>query len=168
MSSLFEQNVLPASQRMYRYALSILKDEESAQDVVQECLVKIWNKRSMLDSVENTEAWAMRITRNQCFDWVKTNRFTLLPSEQENEPERIHADHDLLMEDQQRWLDQVLSSLPQKQQEVFHLREIDGMRYQEIAETLSISLSEVKVYLHRARTKVRASLQKIESYGIAN
>ncbi|MEQ8714594.1 MAG: RNA polymerase sigma factor [Cyclobacteriaceae bacterium] len=168
MSSLFEQNILPASQRMYRYALSILKDGDTAHDVVQECLVKIWNKREMLPKVDNTEAWAMRITRNQCFDWVKTNRFTILPREQEEKPDQVKADHDTLMEDQQKWLQLVLDTLPQKQQEVFHLREIDGMTYQEISEVLSLNLSEVKVNLHRARTKVRSSLQKIEAYGIAN
>ncbi|MEQ9301920.1 MAG: RNA polymerase sigma factor [Cyclobacteriaceae bacterium] len=168
MSSLFEQNVLPASQRMYRYALSILKDADSAHDVVQECLVKIWNKREMLQKVDNTEAWAMRITRNQCFDWVKTNRFTILPREQEEEPDQVKADHDTLMGDQQKWLALVLETLPQKQQEVFHLREIDGMTYQEISEILSLNLSEVKVNLHRARSKVRSVLQKIEAYGIAN
>lgn len=159
---------MPVSQRMYRYALSILKDVDSAQDVVQECLVKIWDKRDMLSTVDNTEAWAMRITRNQCFDWVKTNRFTLLPREQEEKPDQVKADHDTLMEDQQKWLRLVLDTLPKKQQEVFHLREIDGMTYQEISEVLSINLPEVKVNLHRARTKIRSALQKIEAYGIAN
>jgi RNA polymerase sigma-70 factor (ECF subfamily) len=168
MASLFEKNVLPVSQQMYRYALSILKNADSAQDVVQECLVKIWNKRGMLHKIDNHEAWAMRITRNQCFDWVKTNRFTILPREQEEEPDQVKADHDTLMEDQQKWLDLILATLPQKQQEIFHLREIDGMTYQEISEILSLNMSEVKVNLHRARTKVRTSLQKIEAYGIAN
>ena len=121
-----------------------------------------------LIEVENHEAWAMRITRNQCFDWVKTNRFTILQQEQVEEPDQVKADHDTLMEDQKKWLDKVLETLPPKQQEIFHLREIDGMTYQEISDILSLSLSEVKVYLHRARTKVRSSLQKIEAYGIAN
>ncbi len=153
---------------MYRYAVSILKNEDSAHDVVQDCLIKIWHKRSKLTEIENHEAWAMRITRNQCYDWVKTNRFTLPNMEQVEEADQVNADHDMLMEDQKKWLEKVLETLPPKQQEVFHLREIDGMTYQEIADVLSLNLSEVKVNLHRARTKVRSSLQKIEAYGIAN
>lgn len=168
MSKLYEQNVLPVSQKMYRYALSILKNEDSAQDVVQECLMKIWTKRSRLTEIENHEAWAMRITRNECFDWVKTNRFTLIQKEQVEEPDQIKADHDTLMEDQKKWLEKVLDTMPQKQKEVFHLREIDGMTYQEISDVLSLNMTEVKVNLHRARSKVRSSLQKIEAYGIAN
>jgi RNA polymerase sigma-70 factor (ECF subfamily) len=168
MSTLYEQNILPTTQKMYRYALSILKSEDSAHDVVQECLIKIWNKRAMLAEVENHEAWVMRITRNQCFDWVKTNRFTLIQKEQVEEPDQVRADHDTLMEDQIKWLEKVLGTLPQKQQEIFHLREIDGMTYQEISDILSVNINEVKVSLHRARTKVRSSLEKIEDYGIAN
>ena len=168
MSVLFEQSILPASQRMYRYALSILKDKDSAHDVVQDCLVKIWNKRAVLEDVDNKEAWAMRITRNQCFDWVKTNRFTIIPETEMEKEDEVKADHDVLLEDQQLWLERVLEKLPAKQQEVFHLREIDGMSYQEISEILGISMSEVKVTLHRVRSKVRSSLQKIEAYGIAN
>ncbi len=122
----------------------------------------------MLGEIKNHEAWVMRITRNQCLDWVKMNRFTLLPEEHENKPDQLKADHNMLMEDQQMWLDKVLNGIPEKQQEVFHLREIDGMSYQEISEIMSLNLSDVKVNLHRARTKIRESLQKIEAYGIAN
>ena len=130
--------------------------------------MKIWTKRSRLTEIENHEAWAMRITRNECFDWVKTNRFTLIQKEQVEEPDQIKADHDTLMEDQKKWLEKVLDTMPQKQKEVFHLREIDGMTYQEISDVLSLNMTEVKVNLHRARSKVRSSLQKIEAYGIAN
>ncbi len=123
----------------------------------------------MLSDIENHEAWAMRITRNQCYDWVKTNRFMIEHEEDRLEEEdQVRADHDMLLKDQKKWLEKVMEALPRKQQEIFHLREIDGMTYQEIADILSINMSEVKVSLNRARTKVRASLQKIEAYGIAN
>jgi RNA polymerase sigma-70 factor (ECF subfamily) len=66
------------------------------------------------------------------------------------------------------WLQHVVDSLPGKQKEIFHLREVEEMTYQEIADILSVSISEVKVTLHRTREKVRMSLQKIDNYGIAN
>ncbi len=168
MSKLFEQHIIPASDKMYRYALSILKNEEQAHDVVQECLTKIWDKRRMLNEVQNHEAWAMRVTRNQCYDWVKANRYTALSGEEIEQEDQIKADHDTLMEDHQKWLDKVLSTIPEKQREIFHLREIEGMSYHEISEVLSLSMSEVKVYLHRARNRIRSALQQIEAYGIAN
>ena len=168
MSKLFEQHIIPASDKMYRYALSILKDEDHAQDVVQECLTKIWEKRQMLIEVQNHEAWAMRVTRNQCYDWVKANRYTALSDKDVEQEDQVKADHDILLEDHLKWLDKVLATIPDKQKEIFHLREIEGMSYHEISEVLALSMSEVKVYLHRARNKVRSSLQQIEAYGIAN
>jgi len=66
------------------------------------------------------------------------------------------------------WLKKILDTLPPKQREVYHLREVEEMPYQDIADTLSMNLNEVKVNLHRARTKIKSSITKIEAYGIAN
>jgi RNA polymerase sigma factor (sigma-70 family) len=166
--SLFDQHILPVSDKMYRYALSILKDADLASDVVQECLSKIWTKRSTLNKINNHEAWVMRIVRNQCYDWVKLNRFTVLTDEDKVISDRALADDNTLLNDRMSWLKIVLESLPEKQKEVFHLREIEDLTYQDISEILSISINEVKVNLHRARIKVRETIQKIDAYGIAN
>ncbi len=167
-NTLFESQIIPVSEKMYRFALSILKERESAHDVVQECLVKIWKNRSKLSEIQSLEAWAMRITRNQCYDWVKTNRYTVLSEHESNTPNNDQTDYELILKDQSMWLEKVLQALPTKQREVYHLREVEELPYQDIAEVLALSLSEVKVYLHRARTKIRASIERIEAYGIAN
>lgn len=159
---------MPVSQKMYRYALSILKDGESANDVVQECLMKIWDKRKILPSINSYESWAMRITRNQCYDWVKTNRFTISADEVHSLSDKDETDHEMILSDSKIWLDKILESLPQKSREIFHLREVEEFTYQEIAEVMSLSLSDVKVSVHRTRQKIKSSFQKIEGYGIAN
>ena len=166
--TIFEHKIIPHSQKMYRYALSILKDSESANDVVQECLMKIWNKREMLSSINSPESWAMRITRNQCYDWVKTNRFTINTDEVYNLSQEEETDYESILKDSQKWLEKIMASLSQKNREVFHLREVEEMTYQEIAEVMSLSLSDVKVSVHRTRQKIKSSFQKIEGYGIAN
>ncbi len=159
---------MPVAEKMHRYAFSILKEEDQAQDVVQECLVKIWSKRQKLEEIQSPEAWAMRITRNQCYDWVKTNRFTVLSDEEMEKPGNESTDFEVLFNEQLDWLEKILESLPQKQREIYHLREVEELTYQDIAEVLSLSLSEVKVYLHRARIKIKTSIGKIEAYGVAN
>jgi len=165
---LFNLYILPVSDKMYRYALSILKDADLANDVVQECLTKIWSKKETLSQINNHEAWVMRIVRNQCFDWVKLNRYSLITEEEKSLTDNRNADDETLLDDRQNWLDIVLDKLPEKQKEVFHLREIEDMTYQDISEVLCISINEVKVNLHRARTKVRETIQKLDAYGIAN
>lgn len=158
---------MPVSQKMYRYALSILKDTDTAKDVVQECLLKIWKKRDLLTGISSYDSWAMRITRNQCYDWVKTNRFTIADS-LEFVSESDETDHESILNDSLNWLDKILKTISPKNREVFHLREVEEMTYQEIAEVMSLSLSDVKVSIHRTRQKIKYSFQKIEGYGIAN
>lgn len=164
---------MPASGKMYRYALSILKDPAIAHDVVQDCLVKIWQNRQKLPEIKSIDSWVMRITRNQCYDWVKVNRFSLQAERVINNDDAFlketeETDHAILFIDRKNWLDKVIDSLPQKHKEILHLREVEEMTYQEIAETMSLSLAEVKVNLHRSRQKIREAIKKIEDYGLAN
>lgn len=159
---------MPVSQKMYRYALSILKNEDTANDVVQDCLVKIWDKRELLSGITNPESWAMRITRNQCYDWVKTNRYTIDVETTNLVSESDETDHESILNDSMLWLDKIMATLSQKNREIFHLREVEEFTYQEIAEVMSLSLSDVKVSVHRSRQKIKSSFQKIEGYGIAN
>jgi len=171
--TIFDTQVIPATDKMYRYALSILGNRETAQDVVQECLVKIWKNRMKLSEINNIESWVMRITRNQCYDWVKVNRFSLqsdrdLSRDDLAKIEPSAADESIVVNDQLNWLQQVVDSLPAKHREIYQLREVEEMTYQDIAEILSMSLGEVKISLHRTRQKIRNTLEKIENYGLAN
>lgn len=164
---------MPASDKMYRYALSILKDPGVAHDVVQDCLIKIWQNRHKLPEIKSMDSWVMRITRNQCYDWVKINRFSLqaernIERDDLTLKETIGADQKILVGDQEEWLKKVINSLSQKQKEIYHLREVEEMTYQEIADVLSLSLAEVKTTLHRTRLKIRETIKKIEEYGVAN
>ena len=164
---------MPATDKMYRYAYSILKDPGVAHDVVQDCLVKIWQNRQKLHEIKSIDSWVMRITRNQCYDWVKVNRFSLnaerdISRDDIGLNETVDTDQRLLVKDQVNWLEKVLGSLPQKQKEIYHLREVEELTYQEIAEVLSLSLAEVKVTLHRTREKIRETINKIEAYGLAH
>lgn len=159
---------MPVSQKMYRYALSIVKNDNTAHDVVQECLMKIWDKRELLPGIRSPESWALRITRNQCYDWVKTNRYTIEVETVTLISENDETDHESILNDSINWLDKIMATLSQKNREIFHLREVEEFTYQEIAEVMSLSLSDVKVSIHRSRQKIKSSFQKIERYGIAN
>ena len=164
---------MPASKKMYRYAYSILKNDDMAHDVVQDCLVKIWQNRHKLPEVNSIDSWVMRITRNHCYDWVKMNKYSIWIDKDINRDDIVlnepsGTDQKTLLADQLSWFNKVIDSLPQKQKEIYHLREVEEMSYQDIAEVMTISLSEVKVILHRTREKIRAEIKKIESYGLAN
>jgi RNA polymerase sigma-70 factor (ECF subfamily) len=164
----FDTHIMPVREKMYRYALSILKSPDNAHDVVQECLLKIWKKRQLIETIDNPESWAMRITRNQCYDWVKVNRFNLTQVESVDPESGHQSDEDLLRNDRQAWLKRIIDQLPSKHREVFHLREVEELSYQEIADILSLTLAEVKISLFRTRSKIKELITKIDAYGLAN
>lgn len=167
-SAIFNTEIMPMSDKMFRYAKSIVKDEHTAADVTQDCLLKIWEKRKILSGVNNRPAWAMRIVRNQCYDWVRMNRFTIQVEEREDISGGPTTDKQLIQADHLSWLKEILDTLSVKQQEIFFLREIEELPYQDIAEILDLSLADVKVSLHRTRQLIREKMIKIENYGVVN
>jgi RNA polymerase sigma-70 factor (ECF subfamily) len=61
---------------------------------------------------------------------------------------------------------QLIASLPEKQRQVIHLRDVEGYSYNEICEILELDMNQVKVNLFRARNAVREKLLKINAYGL--
>ncbi|MEQ8907440.1 sigma-70 family RNA polymerase sigma factor [Ekhidna sp.] len=166
--NLYHKEILPASDGMYRYALSIVREPETARDVVQDCLTKIWSIREDLDKVEKVNAWTFRIVRNRCIEILRRNRYADLDEKVVNMRHSEPVENQAITNDFMSLMKEVLKELPAKQQEVFHLREVEDMSYQDIAETCGLSESDVKVNIHRARKKVKEAMQKIDAYGIAN
>lgn len=92
----------------------------------------------------------------------------MITDHEETIPDTESADRNAIASDQQKWLEDIVQQLSDKHREVFHLRDIEEMTYQEIAEVMSISIDDVKVSLHRARKVIKTQLEKIYQYGIAN
>jgi RNA polymerase sigma-70 factor (ECF subfamily) len=70
----FKTEVLPMSNKLLRFAMQILQNEEESKDVLQDIFLKIWQKRDELEKVENLEAFAMRMIRNRSLDVIKARR----------------------------------------------------------------------------------------------
>jgi len=165
----FETRVLPAKNKLYRFALRFLGNEEEAKDVVQEVLIRVWNGREQMNEIQNWEAWCMRITRNLSLDRIRSmNRKHTQPME-----EAFHVLHQDLTphekteqhESMQR-INVLIASLPEKQRQVIHLRDVEGYSYIGICETLELDMNKVKLSLFRARNAVREKLVKINAYGL--
>lgn len=165
----FKEEVLPLKNKLYRFALNIVKDEDLAKDVVQECLIKVWEKREEVAFVQNIEAWCMQITRNKALDKLrskhikKTDLFEVeFDTRKERDTPYAVTERSQLMKRIQNLID----DLPQRQREVMQLRDIEGYSYKEIAENLDIDINLVKTNLFRARRKIKESLIKVEAYGL--
>ena len=148
--------------KLYRYALRFVKDSDSAEDVVQDVMSKLWQKREEADAIENLEAWLMVLTRNRSLDMlrkVKDNHVSVDEAYAVSDKEPS-ADKLLETEDLMTLLESCLNQLPEKQRTIFHLREIEQMAYEEIAQVTGYNLDDVKVSLFRARKHIQRMVSK--------
>ena len=167
--SCFKAEVLPLKNKLFRFALNIVKEEELAKDVVQECMIKVWEKRSEVSLVGNLEAWGMQITRNKALDKLRSKHISktdpfeveLDTRKENNTPYAVTERGDLMNR-----IRDLVAALPDRQREVLQLRDIEGFTYKEIAEILNIDVNLVKTNLFRSRKKLKESLIKAEAYGL--
>lgn len=154
--------------KLYRYALRFVKDSEAAEDVVQDVMYKLWQKRQEVDGIENLEAWMMVLTRNRSLDIlrkVKDNQVNIDEAYTISDNNPI-ADKQMENADLMSQLTTCINQLPEKQRSVFHLREIEQMSYDEICQMTGYNLDDVKVSLFRARKHIQRMLSKINTFGL--
>jgi len=164
----FNTIVLPLKSKLFRFAVTMLKNRESAEDVVQDAFLKLWGKREGLNEIENIEAWCIRVVKNLCLDHFKS-KHNKIRKEEPNENLQLHfvtPYKETEISDTYSQLEKVIEALPEQQQMIFKLRDIQEYSYKEIAEILEIDINIVKVNLHRARKAIRIALEKNEAYGI--
>jgi RNA polymerase sigma factor (sigma-70 family) len=164
----FKTDVLPISSKLLRFANQILQDEEDAKDVLQDVFLKLWQKRDELGKVENLEAFAFRMTRNRCLDMIRSRRTISIESMKNvrlSEEESSDTDY-LDLSDSVDLVKRIIAELPDLQRTVIHLRDIEQLEFNEIADATQLNVNAIRVNLSRARKKVRDEILKIQNYGI--
>jgi RNA polymerase sigma factor (sigma-70 family) len=165
----FQNRVLPAKNKLFRFALRMLGNDDDAKDVVQEVFIRVWNGREQMDQIQNMEAWCMRITKNLSLDRLRS--IQRKGTESLDKSFDIHQadgtpDIKTEMGESMQHVSQLIAALPEKQRQVIHLRDVEGYTYNEICDILELDMNQVKVNLFRARNAVREKLLKINAYGL--
>lgn len=133
-----------------------------AEDVVQEVLVRIWQKRDSWHEIENMEAMTMKMTKNLALDKLKSkyNRTDSLPEYADWRDDAAQPDEVTESNDMIERIRTIMNELPEKHRLVMQLRDIEGLSYEEISQALDMPMSQVKTNLFRARTHIREHLIK--------
>jgi RNA polymerase sigma-70 factor (ECF subfamily) len=159
MSREYRQWVAEYQDQAWTLARYILKDATEAEDATQEAFVKLWNNRNVIDR-ERIKPWLMRVTRNHCLDRLRRRR-----PEQEFVEYQAFEEHGPMRGAEQselgHWLKSAISSLKEPYRTLVVLRDIQQHSYEEVAGVTELSLSQVKVYLHRARKQLREQLAEV-------
>jgi RNA polymerase sigma-70 factor (family 1) len=164
----FKRMVFPYKDKLYRFALSIVGNNADAEDVVQEIFIKLWDRQAQVREIQNLEAWLMRLTKNLSIDKLRSKhrRAQNLEVVSNQQASTVDPHEWTEQRDTIGHIQEVIRQLPEKQRMIIQLRDIEEMSYQEISDILEIPMSQVKVYLFRARQHIRTQLLKSESYGL--
>lgn len=170
----FRTDVLPLKDELFRLALRITLNRADAEDVVQETMLKVWNRRDRWAELESIKAFCLTICRNLALDKLKRadNQNTSLGDEEGGGEEP--ADHSYaanpeeqaVQRDRVEQVRRLISQLPEKQRTCMQLRDIEGKAYKEIASVLAITEQQVKVNIFRARQTIKEKFQQLEQHGL--
>jgi RNA polymerase sigma-70 factor, ECF subfamily len=151
---------------IYNYALYMMKNRMDADDISQEVFIKIWKNIDNFN-IKSAKSWIMKTTHNLCIDYLRRNQKTILREtsieDKKNMP-AVGTLTDTEVRIRKEFLkDKIkkgINNLPENLKSVFILYELQGFKYKEISETLSIPLNSVKVYLLRARKQMQDELKE--------
>ena len=163
----FKTDVLPMKDKLFRLAFRITLNQQDAEDVVQETLIKIWNRHEQWDEIESLEAWAMTIARNMALDVLRkqdNHRTVSLDEPNTQHPSPItHTPYEQMMEKERiAMVRNLMNSLPEKQRTAMQLRDFEDKSYKEIAAIMQISEDQVKINIFRARQFIKKTYDSLQ------
>lgn len=133
--------------RLKRFAISFLKEDELAEEVVMDVFLKLWEKRDKLDSIDNLTTYLFVSVRNTCHNFLRQEkkRFTDSLDNAEVELARYEAtpEDDLISEEMLEKLNNIVDDLPPKCKMVFKMLREEGLSRKETAKVLGISANTV-------------------------
>ena len=144
-----------------RLAMHYTEDEDEAEDVVQEVLLKLWFLRERLESYRSIDALAMVITRHLCLNRKRERHLEKVPLEEgrtiigEDSPEWM-----IIQEERMDEILKLIAGLPDLQQAVLRMKHVEGFEVEEIARLTGSNPIAVRTNLSRARKKVREEFLK--------
>ena len=159
--------VMPFKDKVFRFSKRLLVSTEEAEDATQELYLKLWRNREKISSYKNVEAFAMTMTKNYCFDRLKSKQASNLSLVHSNYKEKgTSLDKKTELSDSVSIVHQLIAKLPEQQRMIIQLRDVEQYEYEEIGKMLDIKQTAVRVALSRARKVIREELIKQHNYGI--
>jgi len=165
--SSFLKVVLPFKDRVFRLAKRLLVSKEEAEDATQELFFKLWKNKEKITDYKNVEAFAMTMTKNYCYDRLKSKQASNLRLIHTNYKEKETAlDKRIEYRDSINQVHQLIENLPEQQKVIIQLRDIEQYDFDEICNMVNMKPTAVRVALSRARKTLREALIKKHNYGI--
>lgn len=159
----FRYDLLPLKDKLFRLALRITLNRPEAEDIVQDTMLKAWEKKDQTGDIDSIEAYCMTICRNLALDLTRRRERTSISLDEnphDVEDTSPGADEKIEQEERLRKVHAIFSRLPEKQRTVMQLRDIEGKSVRETAEITGMTEENIKVILFRARKAIREEFGK--------
>lgn len=135
--------------RLYAFSLNYVDERFAAEEIVENTLLKLWQKRQKVDKIKNLKSYLYTMVRNASIDYTKKEKkFVRLEIDKHDAVSQ--KSQFIIEEETYAILFQALEKLPEKCKKVFELSCLEGMKYKDIAEDLQISINTVKSQRARA------------------
>ena len=160
----FESLFRSSYSSLVRYSASIVKDQDTAEEIVQDLFYRLWKEREKLKINSSLNGYLFRSTYNRSLRWIEHMKVV-----KKYESDASLSDHEspstplqqLQLGELQEIIARTLERLPERCGEIFYLNRFEGLRYLEIADKLSISVKTVEANMGRALKEFRKTLGEL-------
>lgn len=150
------------------YATKMLNDKDAAEELVQDFFVKLWEKRESLSVEISVNNYLYRSVKNLCINYINHNKIkqNYAWRVSENSKSQIDEEFEFPETDLFDKIEAGINALPEKRREIFRLSRRDGLKYQQIAEKLHISVKTVETQMSLAFKSLREQLRNTFTFFI--
>ena len=163
-SKAFEQLFHKHHKRLYGFLINLLHSKEDAEEIVQETFIKIWERRDDYIEGYSFDSFLFTIARNAFLNLnrkkINAKAFIELQLDFFNEISAEKTDDYIIFKETSDIINSIINEMPPKRKKIFHLRRIDGLTRQQIAEELGISIITVDSQLTKANSYLKEQLKR--------
>ncbi len=164
----FKETIAPLQDGFYRLARWMMRNDEDAEDIAQEILLRLWKMGGRLAEYGSVRALGLKMTRNLCLDNLKRkSRGNMSLDIVTSSGKDVTASVEELefdAADTRALLGKLMLLLPEQQQLILRLRSVEELEIEEIAAVTELTSNHVRVLLSRARKTLRNEYTKIIGY----
>lgn len=154
----YEETINKYNSRLFGYALKNTKNEDLSRDLVQDSFMKLWINRVSVP-IEKAKSWLFTVTKNNMLNQLRSDKKVVNQDCQEHILDETKSiDFDI-----KNIIIKEVKKLPEIERRLILLRDMHDYTYSELGERLNLTESQVKVYLFRARKKLKDKLKSLKS-----
>jgi len=146
---------------LVRYARTLIKDHDNAEEIVQDLFFRIWKDKEKIKIESSLNGYLFRSVHNRCLHHIEHNRVVDRHAEEMSYQlsESRESPSDILnYKELQEKIASILEKLPERCGKIFYMSRFEGLKYKEIAEKLSVSVKTVESNMGRALKEFRKEL----------